>query len=98
MYLWTDSNINVWLPRLLKNVPECWKSCLREFQISNFLWGNIPLNAQFNSYFTTIGSNVVNQIGQFVIINKSTDKAACINMSHNGQAMEELFYLMSILW
>ena len=23
---------------------ECWKSCLREFQISNFLWGNIPLN------------------------------------------------------
>ena len=39
-----------------------------------------------------------NLIGQFAIVDKSKDNTARVNLSRNGHALKESFYLTSILW
>ena len=47
---------------------------------------------QKNTVFTTIGSN-----GQFVVVNKSKDNAAHVNLSSNGQTKRIVLFVVDSL-
>lgn len=47
---------------------------------------------QKNTVFTTIGSN-----GQFVVVNKSKDNAAHVNLSRNGQTKRIILFVVDSL-
>ena len=37
-------------------------------------------------------------IGQFAVVDESKDNVARVNLSRNGHALKESFYLTSLLW